>query len=38
MDITRESILGVSMADSMVGLEWLRQNTPYTNDKKEKND
>ena len=36
MDITRESILGVGMTDSMVGLEWLRPNTPYTNDKKEK--
>ena len=36
MDITRESILGVGMADSMVGLKWLRPNTPYTNDKKEK--
>lgn len=36
MDITRESILGVGMAGSMVGLKWLRPNTPYTNDKKEK--
>ena len=35
MDITRESILGVGMAGSMVGLKWLRPNTPYTNDKKE---
>lgn len=30
MDITRESILGVGMAGSMVGLKWLRPNTPYT--------
>ena len=36
MDITRKSIVGVGLAGSLVGLEWLRPNTPYTNDKKEK--
>ena len=36
MNITRESILGVGMDTSMVGLGWLRPNTPRTNDKKEK--
>lgn len=36
MNITRKSIVGVGLAGSLVGLEWLRPNTPYTNDKKEK--
>lgn len=36
MNITRKSIVGVGLAGSLVGLEWVRPNTPYTNDKKEK--
>ena len=36
MNINRESILGIIMDSSMVSLEWLRPDTPYTNDGKEK--
>lgn len=36
MNITRESILGVGMDTSLVGLDWLRPHTPYTKDGKEK--
>lgn len=36
MNITKESILGVGMGTSLGGTNWLRPNTPYTNDGKEK--
>lgn len=36
MNITRESILGVGGDTSLVGTNWLRPNTPYTKDGKEK--
>lgn len=36
MNITRKSILGFGMDSSLVNLDWLRTNTPNTDDKKEK--
>lgn len=36
MKITRKNILGVGQDTSLVGLDWLRPNTPYTKDGKEK--
>lgn len=36
MNITRESILGIGQDTSLVNTDWLRPNTPYTSDGKEK--
>lgn len=36
MDITRESILGVGLANSLVNIGWLRAYTPNTRDRKKK--
>lgn len=37
MKITKESIVGVGQATSLVNIDWLRPNTPYTNDGIKKN-
>ena len=36
MNITKKSILGFGMDTSLVNLDWIRNSTPNTNDKKEK--
>ena len=36
MNLTRKDILGVGRDTSLVGLDWLRPNTPYTKDGIEK--
>lgn len=36
MNITRKNILGVGMDTGLVGLNWLRENTPNTKDKVKK--
>lgn len=37
MKITKESIIGVGQDTSLVNIDWLRPNTPYTNDGIKKN-